>query len=282
MAGGGGIAVSRHCCGGADDLGGALTVFGEIMGGSTAPSFAHLHDHLGQTLDDLLDARLLDRSAALAAQTEARWYRWHSGDSALVALGKLGALLDLLCQAILDGDPAALGDPHAAFRARLVAARAAGWERPLRDCVRGRLRTGRFPRLFVGEHRSQAALRLGVRWEDGRLAARTLHAALRSAGLDPAAQVYANLFADPAPGNGAAPFVVAESVRAQLHAAAALGVPLVALGRRVEAALARDGLPHRALIHPAARGAIRRRDRYQAHVAAVLAAGERKITDVAS
>jgi hypothetical protein len=62
---------------------------------------------------------------------------------------------------------------------------------------------------------------------------------------------------------------------------AALGVPLVALGRRVEAALARDGLPHRFLIHPAARGAIRRRDRYQAHVAAVLTAGDEAITNVA-
>ena len=252
------------------------------MGGSTAPSFAHLHDRLGRTLDELLEARLFDRSAALAAQTEARWYRWHSGDAAPVALGKLGALLDLLCQAILDGDPAALGDPHAAFRARLVAGRAPGCERPLRDCVRAQLRTGRFPFLFVGERRSTAAIRLGVRWEDGRLAARTLHAALRSAGLDPAAQVYANLFADPAPGADAAPFIVAGAIRAQLHAAASIGVPLVALGRRVEAALARNGLPHRALIHPAARGAIRRRDRYQAHVAAVLAAGGGKSTDVAS
>jgi hypothetical protein len=69
--------------------------------------------------------------------------------------------------------------------------------------------------------------------------------------------------------------------RAQRHAVAALGVPLVALGRRVEAALARDGLPHRFLIHPAARGAIRRRDRYQAHVAAVLTAGDEAITNVA-
>lgn len=255
---------------------------GRLRGGHGrvhGPSFAHLHDRLGQILDELLEAKLLDRPAALDAQAEARWYRGHAGDSALVALGKLGVLLDLLCQAILDGGPAALGDPHAAFRARLVAGRAAGWERPLRDCVRKRLRTGRFPFLFVGERRSSAAIRLGVRWEDGRLAARTLHAALRAAGFDPAAQAYANLFADPSPGAVAAPFVIAGVIRAQLHAAAALGVPLVALGRRVEATLAQDGLPHQFLIHPAARGAIRRRDRYQAHVAAVLAARSTAVAD---
>lgn len=147
--------------------------------------------------------------------------------------------------------------------------------------MRVRLRDDRFPLLFVGERRSHAAIRLGVRWEDGRLAARTLHAALRASGLDPAAQVYTNLFTDPPPGGGVPPFVVAAPIRAQLHAAAALGVPLIALGRRVEAALAREGLPHRFLIHPAARGAIRRRDRYQAYVAAVLGTEGRPVADVA-
>lgn len=258
-----------------------LDVLGDAPDGSATPSFAHLHDHLGQTLDDLLSVSLPDAEAAIGARAETRWYYGHPGDSALVLLGKLGALLDLLCQAVLDGDPAALGDPHAAFRARLVAGRVVERASPLRDCVRARLRTGRFPRLFVGERRSTAAVRLGVRWEDGRLAARTLHAALRAAGIDPAAQVYANLFADPAPGDSVAPFVVAAPIRAQLHAAAALGVPLVALGRRVGAALARDGLSHRFLIHPAARGAIRRRDRYRAHVAAELTADGAAVTDVA-
>lgn len=245
------------------------------------PSLAHLHARFGQTLDDLLDSGLLAPDAVLVARGEACWYRWRPGDSVLASVGKLAALLDLICQAVLDGDPRALGEPHAAFRARLVAGRAVGWEHPLRECVRARLREGRFPLLFVGERRSSAAIRLGVRWEDGRLAARTLHAALRFAGFNPAAQVYTNLFADPASGTAVSPFVVAGPVRAQLHAAAALGVPLIALGRRVEAALIRDGLPHRFLIHPAARGAIRRRDRYRSYVAAVLTAVEEAIVGVA-
>ena len=35
---------------------------------------------------------------------------------------------------------------------------------------------------------------MGVSWEDGRLAARTLHAALRAAGLDPARQCFHTIF----------------------------------------------------------------------------------------
>jgi hypothetical protein len=37
---------------------------------------------------------------------------------------------------------------------------------------------------------------MGVRWEDGRLAARTLHEALRAAGIEPHRQLYMNLYAD--------------------------------------------------------------------------------------
>ncbi len=281
-AGDGDLAVPRRCARGSDDHEGTPRSLGDTSARATAPSFVQLHAEFGRTLDELLATGILDPDATLDARAEACWYRWPPGDSALVALGKLGAFLDLLCRAALDGDPAALGDPDAAFRARLVVARAVGRERPLRDCVRARLRTGRFPFLFVGGRRAVAAIRLDVRWEDGRLAARTLHAALRVAGLDPTAQAYTDLFADPVPGGGAAPFVVAVAIRAQLHAAASLGVPLVALGCRVEMALTRDGLAHRVLRHPAARGASRRRDRYQAHVAAALAAEASPVPAVAA
>ena len=36
--------------------------------------------------------------------------------------------------------------------------------------------------IFVGERRSRRAIQMGVRWEHGRLCARTLHAALRAIG----------------------------------------------------------------------------------------------------
>jgi hypothetical protein len=49
---------------------------------------------------------------------------------------------------------------------------------------------------------------------------------------------------------------------------------IVALGLRVHLVLHRHGIPHLALVHPAARGAIRRRALYQSHVRAVLEGGE--------
>lgn len=50
--------------------------------------------------------------------------------------------------------------------------------------------------VFVGQRRSRRAIQMGVRWEHGRLCARTLHAALRAMGLDPAQQTYLNAYAD--------------------------------------------------------------------------------------
>lgn len=118
--------------------------------------------------------------------------------------------------------------------------------------------------IFVGERRSQRAIRLGVRWEDGRLAARTLHAALRAAGIDPGLQMYRNVFGDDEPR------IVNPAVLAELRVMIATGAVVVGMGRAVQAALTRTGIPHVPLVHPAARGAIRARSAYHAHVAAVL------------
>lgn len=123
-------------------------------------------------------------------------------------------------------------------------------------------RTTRF--VFVGERRSRRAIQMGVQWEHGRLCARTLHAALRAAGLDPAQQTYVNAYAD------ADPPVVDEHAIARVRALAEAGREIVALGRAAHRALARAGVPHRRLTHPAARGAIRARADCRAHVAAIL------------
>lgn len=111
--------------------------------------------------------------------------------------------------------------------------------------------------LFVGEQRSNRAVKMGVRWTDGRLAARSLFDALEANGIDPLGHCYTNLFEH----RGLA------TVRE--HQAA--GCEVVGMGAKVQAKLTRAGIPHRALVHPAARGRIRRKDRYAAHVAAVLA-----------
>lgn len=105
---------------------------------------------------------------------------------------------------------------------------------------------------------------MGVRWEHGRLCARTLHAALHAMGLDPAQQTYLNAYTD------ADPPTLDESALARVRALAEAGAEIVALGRAAHRALERAGLPHRELTHPAARGAIRARAAYQAHVAVVL------------
>ena len=123
-------------------------------------------------------------------------------------------------------------------------------------------RTTRF--VFVGERRSRRAIEMGVRWEHGRLCARTLHAALRAAGLDPVEQTYINAYSD------VDPPTIDERAIARVRALAKAGAEIVALGRAARRALERAGVPHRRLVHPAARGAIRARAAYHAHVAAVL------------
>jgi len=124
--------------------------------------------------------------------------------------------------------------------------------------------------VFVGERRSQRAVQMGVYWEDGRLAARTLHEALRAVGLDPRRQIYLNLYAD----DGQRAVKAETLLRLQMFADT--GLRIVGMGRLVQAALARAGVPHLRLVHPAARGAIRARAAYHAHVSAVLGTQRRE------
>lgn len=121
--------------------------------------------------------------------------------------------------------------------------------------------SGRF--LFVGERRSPRAISMGVRWEDGHLAARTLHAALSVAGVALSDCRFINLFDD---STGA----LDQQNVAAIHSALAAGMQVIALGRLVQNSLRQLGIPHVEMVHPAARGAIRARERYQAHVADVL------------
>jgi hypothetical protein len=115
-------------------------------------------------------------------------------------------------------------------------------------------------RVFVGEKRSDRAVSMGVTWADGRLAAKTLFAALREAGIDPDAQHFVNLFED------SPDYRLDAGAVERLRFLAASGHELVGMGRRVQRALARLGLAHTKLIHPAARGEIRATDRYRRHV----------------
>jgi hypothetical protein len=122
--------------------------------------------------------------------------------------------------------------------------------------------------LFVGEKPSRRAIEINASWMSGQLAAKTLHEALRACGIDPARQRYLNLFGD----DPDAPAVERPDRIRQVRAMAVKGLLVVALGQRVSDALSRHNIAHIHLIHPAARGSVRKRERYQQHVALELAA----------
>lgn len=116
--------------------------------------------------------------------------------------------------------------------------------------------------LFIGERRSDTAIRMQVTWEDGRLCAKNLREALEAAGINPNRCEYGNAFEDDGASN------LLDLVRARVHANH--GGIVVALGQKAARELARIGIPHCTMTHPAARGAIRKRERYQEHVASVI------------
>ena len=106
--------------------------------------------------------------------------------------------------------------------------------------------------LFIGERRSNRAKQLGVTWEMGGLAAKQLHDALRANGINPTDCRYTNWFEDD------------ESVVIN-HVG-----PRIAMGIKVQKALMKRDIDFTPMIHPAARGRIRRKDRYMEHVRDVL------------
>jgi hypothetical protein len=97
------------------------------------------------------------------------------------------------------------------------------------------------------------------------VAAHTLHAALRACSIDPNTVLFLNLFEE---GDGAR--VMDVTILEQVRTLASESATVIALGRVVQR-LARYQISFVPLTHPAARGRIRTRAVYQAHVAEVLA-----------
>lgn len=120
--------------------------------------------------------------------------------------------------------------------------------------------------IFVGECRSATAVQRGWTWADGHLAAKPLFEALMAMGVAPSAQAFMNVYRDPPKHNPNLRHVNAAAIGA-MRASDRL---IVALGKRVSAELRLRGIPHVAVVHPAARGRIRKRERYIAHVVSVL------------
>jgi hypothetical protein len=109
----------------------------------------------------------------------------------------------------------------------------------------------------VGEERSQRAKDLGLTWADGGLAAKPLFEALRGCGIDPEKVEFTNWFE--------------RGGKTTVIRAVAAKRTIVGMGLKVQKALKECGIPHKAIVHPAARGRIRKRERYCAHVKEVLA-----------
>jgi hypothetical protein len=102
--------------------------------------------------------------------------------------------------------------------------------------------------LFVGEERSNRAIEMGVTWKDKRLAAAHLSKAVESLGIDWDKCRFMNVFEDDI-----------EDIRK-------FRGTVVAMGRKVERELKRQGVKHMYIHHPAARGKIRIIENYKAHV----------------
>ena len=120
--------------------------------------------------------------------------------------------------------------------------------------------------LFIGEKRSRTAIERGWTWESGRLAARTLDDALTALGIGVFEYSCLNILTD----EGRLNVDTLEAIAYSLHRSKCPW-HIIALGHIAAALLRRHGIPHVMMIHPAARGSIRKKGRYQAHVRETLA-----------
>ena len=109
--------------------------------------------------------------------------------------------------------------------------------------------------LFVGEKRSAKAVEMNVTWKDRRLASKHLFDAFESLGVNTDEFKFCNEL-EPSV------VLVAEAI--------ITNTPIVAMGRIAQKELSKMGVSYHAMIHPAARGRIRNKQRYAAHVREVL------------
>ena len=122
--------------------------------------------------------------------------------------------------------------------------------------------------VFVGEKRSKTAQEKGYSWQECQttgkpvLSAIRLFDALSANGLDPKLQIFLNLWRDDMNPNDAAPEILKEMAKA--------GETIVAMGNKVSSELEKLGIPHKRIIHPAARGKIANKILYRSHIKEVL------------
>jgi protein-tyrosine-phosphatase len=102
--------------------------------------------------------------------------------------------------------------------------------------------------LFVGEERSETAKKRGWTWETGHLAAKQLFDALKANGINPEEHKYTNIFEEELP-------------EAEV---------IVGMGKKVQKELVKRGIVYIGIVHPAARGKIRKKENYINHIKETL------------
>jgi hypothetical protein len=102
--------------------------------------------------------------------------------------------------------------------------------------------------LFVGERRSNTAIRMNVTWVDKRLAAAHLSKAVENIGIDWNECEFKNVFED------------------DINDIQSFNGVVIAMGRKVEKELKKHQISHEFIYHPATRGSVRNIERYKAHV----------------
>jgi len=116
--------------------------------------------------------------------------------------------------------------------------------------------------LFVGEKRSPMARKMNVTWQDGRLAAKHLFEALDRIGIEITNCDFKNVFRE----------ILAENVvnKSAVREIKRFDGEIIAMGRKVERVLKREGIDHHFIYHPATRGEVRNIDKYCKHVESQL------------
>lgn len=122
--------------------------------------------------------------------------------------------------------------------------------------------------LFVGERPSPKAKAMRVKWADGRLAAKQLFDALAAIGIDPTSHQFDNVFRS----DLSEPETVCRRAIGRIRRIASQGATVVAMGKKAQAVLIANDIGHIPIVHPAARGSIRKKCRYESHIREALRA----------
>jgi hypothetical protein len=118
--------------------------------------------------------------------------------------------------------------------------------------------------IFVGEKRSNRSITVNAVLGDRKYCSKNLIEALEANGINPENQTFLNLFCD---GDG---LIMNDESLKKIKESIKTKATVVGMGKSVQKCLEELGIKHLKLVHPAARGSIRKTERYAAHVAEIL------------